>query len=111
MNRVESALNILKEFTENNIVEVEVGNAQHSVFSSVFGYDHAHTILINDLFWKNVSAEPAYAARTLIHELSHFVDVGPTEDIVYEDACEMLALDAPHYALINADSFSFFICT
>ena len=49
-------------------------------------------------------------AGTLVHELSHFVTVASTDDVCYSrEICTEMALDAPHDALINADSYQYFV--
>lgn len=49
-------------------------------------------------------------AGTLVHELSHFVIVADTDDICYSrEDCTEMAVDAPLDALINADSYQYFV--
>lgn len=49
-------------------------------------------------------------AGTLVHEISHFTTVADTLDICYtRGKCSEMALTAPLDALINADSYQYFV--
>jgi peptidyl-Lys metalloendopeptidase len=49
-------------------------------------------------------------AGTIIHEISHFTIVAATEDICYaRDVCAEMAIDAPLDAIMNADSYQYFV--
>ncbi|MEO9862755.1 MAG: M35 family metallo-endopeptidase [Yoonia sp.] len=49
-------------------------------------------------------------AGTLIHEITHFTVVAGTDDICYSrEVCTDMAIDAPQDALINADSYQYFV--
>ncbi|OQP53564.1 hypothetical protein A4R26_06190 [Niastella populi] len=66
---------------------------------------------MGDSFWKycKQKGQPSKAS-VIIHELSHFHDIGKTEDIIYGyDRCKELAKGHPNLALKNADSFECFI--
>ena len=45
----------------------------------------------------------------LIHEVSHFENLGGTLDHEYDEECDNLAKSRPQAALFNADSYAFFI--
>jgi peptidyl-Lys metalloendopeptidase len=49
-------------------------------------------------------------AGTIIHEITHFTIVAGTDDICYSrEVCTDMAIDAPQDALINADSYQYFV--
>ena len=46
---------------------------------------------------------------TIVHELSHFTHVAGTEDHCYSRSdCALMAREAPHLAIENADSYQYF---
>jgi hypothetical protein len=49
-------------------------------------------------------------AGTLVHELTHFITVASTDDICYSrEDCTKMAVNVPSDALINADSYQYFV--
>jgi peptidyl-Lys metalloendopeptidase len=80
-----------------------------SVFAYVYPNDHK--VYLCEQFWR-ASASLAYNSQpgTLIHEATHFDDVGATDDHRYGDvACRGLALAEPDLAVNNADNYEFFV--
>lgn len=59
---------------------------------------------------ESITAGNGTRAGTIIHELSHFESVAGTEDLCYSrEECSTMARRAPRDALINADSYQYFV--
>ena len=81
-------------------------------FALVNSDDEFHTFLLGDPFWKDAKNGAKYSGATLVHELSHFEDIGHTIDFDYgEKQCLFLAQNYPNRALYNAENFERFIKT
>jgi len=71
----------------------------------------SHTVHLCSAWWSAPTGTCRYdsAAGTLIHELTHFNDVGATKDYAYgQTACKNLAQSNPSNAVYNADSYEYF---
>ena len=78
------------------------------VFAYVWGNDPEHRIFLGGAFHRAVDTGKDSRVGTLLHEMSHFVDVGNTKDHDYgQAACLMLATKKPVEALNNADNFEY----
>jgi len=76
-----------------------------STYGYVFPTDTAHNVYLCTLFWKDT----VEAVRTIIHESSHFNNVGNTKDYAYgQSNCMSLAKTAPDKAVDNADNYCYF---
>ncbi|KAF8339203.1 uncharacterized protein EI90DRAFT_2470387 [Cantharellus anzutake] len=74
------------------------------VYPTEFG-----TIYLCSAFWSAPIQGTDSKAGTLIHESSHFIDNGGTQDFVYgQDGCKALAIQNPLNATNNADSHEYF---
>lgn len=109
LNRILRALDIAKVLTLDNFGVIEDEFKRAKLYASVDGSDEFYTFYLGALFWKKwKSAEST--GSTLIHELSHFDDIGCTRDFDYGDEqCLYLAKYASKRALYNADNFEYFI--
>jgi len=83
-----------------------------STFAYVYPPDATHTIYFCGAFW-NAPAGPYQTdsqAGTIVHELSHFVDVAATSDFAYgQTLCRNLAINNPANAVNNADSHEYMV--
>lgn len=68
--------------------------------------DHPHEIYVTPKFW-NHAPETNYTEEVIAHEISHFKDIGGTEDRAYGPMESWLL--APSDALRNADSYGMFV--
>ncbi|WP_081151707.1 M35 family metallo-endopeptidase [Niastella vici] len=110
LSRISRALAVSKNLTEANFAPIKNEKAKKEDYANAYHEDESHKILLGDLFWKADAKGKCSQASVIVHELSHFDDIGPTEDVIYgEERCLKLAKDYPHLALSNADSFEFFI--
>jgi len=83
---------------------------ESGVYAYVYPSDSTHTIYCCEAFW---SAREAGGfdtkAGTLIHELSHFNQIGATGDYAYgTTAARNLATNDPERARANADNYEYF---
>lgn len=79
-------------------------------FAYVYPGDAQHTIYLDDGFDGAPATGTDSKAGTLAHEMSHFTDIGGTEDNAYGQAQSLaLAKSNPAAALNNADSFEYFV--
>jgi len=80
-------------------------------YAFVIPVDKTHTISLCTLFWTAPSGlfELNSRAGVLIHESTHFLDIGPTSDLQYgEDDARTLAKKNPKKAIKNADNYEYF---
>ncbi|AEW03381.1 hypothetical protein A4D02_05005 [Niastella koreensis] len=67
-------------------------------------------IYLGNKFWEKEGFYEKAKAGVIIHELSHFCEIGKTEDVIYgSERCLNLAKSYPSFALINAESFEYFV--
>ena len=102
-------MKLFKNLTLNNFERIAYEIDYRKLFALVYATDDSHIIYIGNPFW-NKKFEGRYSKeQVLIHETSHFKDVGNTKDFGYDDECDILAKNRPSKALYNADSYAFFI--
>lgn len=86
------------------------GLTPDEVYAYVYPGDKQHTVYIGKLYCSSPNSGGYSKASTLLHEMSHFEDIGGTEDHAYGPAdCKDLAKNNPHDALYNADNFAFYM--
>ena len=72
--------------------------------------DKSHTIYLGDDWESAADSGTNSKPGTLSHEMSHFSDVGGTDDNDYgTSGCKELAKKDPDLALNNADSFEYYV--
>jgi len=108
-NRWGTAEEVLRYVQNNNVVDYACDD-RAGVYAYVYPTDTTHTIYVCSAFW---NAYPIGGwdtqAGTLLHELSHFNNIGATRDHAYgTGACRNLAINNPNNAVNNADSFEYF---
>jgi len=81
-----------------------------NVYAYVYPADTTHTIYLCSVFWGiNRIGGFDTQAGTLLHELSHFNNIGMTNDYAYgTTACRNLARNNPQNAVRNADNYEYF---
>ncbi|WP_081146163.1 PAAR domain-containing protein [Niastella vici] len=109
IERMQRALKVVKELTVENFEDRSIKQKNESLYAEVYRRDKAHTIFVNELFWKTNQSGNESKAAIVIHELSHFKDVGNTKDYVYKDRCLELTKTNPKDALANAGNFEYFV--
>jgi uncharacterized Zn-binding protein involved in type VI secretion len=107
--RMEKQIAFFKELTLRMFDKIAYEGDYQKLFAMVYGTDEVHTIYLGSHFWKAKSLRKYTKATVLIHEVSHFENLGGTFDHDYDDECEDLAKERPLIALYNADSYAFFI--
>jgi peptidyl-Lys metalloendopeptidase len=103
---VEEAIRLIRL---NTVVDYACDDMAN-VFAYVYPNDPTHTIYLCSVFW-DVNKIGGYdtQAGTLLHELSHFSNIGGTGDWAYgTGACRSLAINNPANAINNADSYEYF---
>jgi len=82
-----------------------------NTYAYVFPSDSTHTIYVCGVFWKVATATCTIDSQpgTLVHEMTHFADVGKTQDHAYgTTACQNLATTSPAKAVNNADNYEYY---
>ncbi len=82
------------------------GECDKGIFVFVLPVDYKQTINLCKPYFEMPVAEMGGA---ILHELTHFIDNGNTDDICYgHDACKKLARNNPAQAAVNADNYRFY---
>jgi len=85
------------------------GCSSSSVFAYVYPTDSTHTIYLCNQFWKSGTTGYDTQPGTIVHESSHFNDIGGTQDHAYgTTAAKNLASSNPAQAVKNADNYEYF---
>jgi uncharacterized Zn-binding protein involved in type VI secretion len=110
--RIKKELKLMRSLNESHFIDISGRKSRQESFALVYPDDELHIIQLGNPFWESEAVGPDSRAGTLIHELSHFLDVGGTKDHEYGDfGCLRLAKYRPDRALFNADNFERFIET
>jgi len=100
---------IITNIRENDVVDYACDDMAN-VYAYVYPADPTHTIYLCSVFW-GISRIGGWDTQTgtLLHELSHFSNIGATGDYAYgTTACRNLAINNPANAVRNADSHEYF---
>jgi len=82
-----------------------------NTFAFVYPNDKTHTIHLCSIFFSTNQNQCQYDSTggTLVHEMSHFTDVGGTGDYAYGTAAaQQLAQSDPAKAVNNADNYEYY---
>jgi uncharacterized Zn-binding protein involved in type VI secretion len=109
LNRIKNALVVSKGLSEKSFIDETIEEKNEDLYAEVYHRDKAHKIYVNELFWKAEQTGVDSKVGVVIHELSHFKDVGRTKDYVYKSLCLDLAKSLPNDALFNASNFEYFV--
>jgi peptidyl-Lys metalloendopeptidase len=107
--RWQIAEEVIRLIQGNNIVAYACDDMAN-VYAYVYPSDTTHTIYCCSVFWQSDKIGGFDTqAGTLLHELSHFNNIGATDDHTYGTTnCRNLARSNPALAVNNADSFEYF---
>lgn len=84
--------------------------SEADTFAHVNPGDTSHNIYLDPAFWRAPLEGTDSQGGTLAHEMSHFNDVGGTDDHVYGAAnSAALAQKSPTKALDNADNYEYYM--
>ena len=110
LERMRRTLKVCKELRIENFNSLNDGEKGEKDYGLVYPWDRNHKVFLGAKFWEVKERNANNKAGVIIHELSHFRDIGNTDDITYgERGCLELAQSFPKEAMINADSFEYFI--
>jgi uncharacterized Zn-binding protein involved in type VI secretion len=110
LNRTRRALIVGRIVTTDNFEPISDEFTRKRYFALVDSDDEFYTFFLGDLFWKEAKKGTKSTGGALVHELSHFEDIGHTVDFDYGvDQCLFLAENYPSRALYNADNYEYFI--
>lgn len=110
LNRIRRALAVNKILTADNFERINDEFNRKRYFAIVNSADELYTFSLGDPFWKDAKNGAKSTGITLVHELSHFEDIGYTRDFDYgKEQCLFLAQNYPNLALYNAENFERFI--
>lgn len=107
--RIQRELDLNAQMTPSNFTDARIHLPD--TFAYVNRDDTAtHTVYVDSMFAKAPNQGMNSKAGTISHEMSHFTDVGSTEDVAYGvKGSKALALKDPDQALRNADSFEYYL--
>lgn len=115
-DRIAANKNVMNEANYKPGVEdtsqgpITPGSDSANEFAHVYASDPGHSVYLNPLFWSATLEGTDNQAGVLLHETSHFKDVGGTRDLAYGQANALnLASNHPDQALNNADSYEYFM--
>ncbi|WP_207515223.1 PAAR domain-containing protein [Longitalea luteola] len=110
LDRIRKALNVSKTLKIDNFSVIINEKDRMGQYANSYPNDPEYRILLGDRFWEEDIPNKKTKSSVIIHELSHFNEVGATEDVIYgHERCLILANDHPHLAMQNAESFECFI--
>jgi len=100
---------VIRYIRTNNVINYACDDMAN-VYAYVYPTDTSHTIYCCSVFWiSDKIGGFDTQAGTLLHELSHFNNIGGTGDHAYgTTACRNLAISNPNSAVNNADSYEYF---
>lgn len=110
LKRIRSTLEVCKDLSAHDFELIH-----DSIDEKIYGYVYRikgsrPKIHLGIKFWKIESGSEKSRTGVIIHELSHFKNIGKTDDFAYgTQGCLGLAKHYPKEALYNADSFELFI--
>jgi peptidyl-Lys metalloendopeptidase len=107
-SRYNDVYHVIEAVNRNTVVAYACDN--ENAYAYVYPTDTKHTIYLCRAFWSAPTAGGFDTkAGTLIHELSHFNDIGGTNDYAYgTPAARDLARSNPARAIANADNYEYF---
>jgi len=108
-SRWQIAEEVIRLIQQNTVVAYACDDMAN-VYAYVYPSDNTHTIYCCSAFWpsRNIGGFDTQSG-TLLHELSHFSNIGATSDHTYGTSnCRNLARTSPARAVNNADSFEYF---
>jgi hypothetical protein len=110
IHRIERELNLFESLNEQDFEELQDEFLRRKTYAMVSPEDKRHNIFWGDKFWSRERMDERSRVTVLVHEVSHFLDIGNTCDFDYGiEKCQGLAKKHPGKALHNADTFAFFI--
>jgi len=111
-SRVRNVLNaVIGGLQANYPVDCAGSSCTSNTYAYVYPSDSTHTVYVCAYFWRVPSRNCVLDSQpgTLIHEMSHFNNVGSTGDVTYGVTnCKNLAQSNPGQAVNNADNYCFF---
>jgi uncharacterized Zn-binding protein involved in type VI secretion len=108
MDRIDRMQALIDSMTLDNFKIADPSRPK--IYAYVYPNDKTHTVYLDQAFATAPATGTDSKAGTLGHEMSHFNDIGGTEDHVYgSDDAKQTAKDAPDTALDNADNFEYYL--
>jgi uncharacterized Zn-binding protein involved in type VI secretion len=110
LEMIRKALEVSMGLTVENFEEILDEKERRETCAISYSGDELYRIKVGIVFWKIGACGNDSKSAAIIHELSHFKDIGNTEDVIYgEKDCLSLAKSEPHSTLKNASSFEYFV--
>lgn len=109
-NKVQSNFNRIYDAASNRTITFICDDSASAagVFAYVYPSD-PYKVYLGGVFWLVPQTGSDSKAGTIIHELSHFIVVADTDDVVYgQSGARSLARSNPSSAIRNADSHEYF---
>jgi len=110
INRIDRELCFFEYITHHDFDVIQDDDVRIKAYAQIYPEDEMHNIFLGDKFWSAGDKDKVSRVNVLIHEVSHFGDIGYTDDFDYgSEQCQDMAKNKPVRALFNADTFAFFI--
>jgi peptidyl-Lys metalloendopeptidase len=109
--RTQRELDSAYKLTPRNFSQMDTSDPDYgSTYAQVYPNDKTHNIQIGGAFAKAPASGVNSRGGTIVHEQSHFNDIGGTKDHKYGTTkAQQLAIDDPSKAQTNADSYEYYI--
>ena len=104
--------NIDRNLDQATLRPLEPAEDKPEIFAYVYGTEPGRDIYVGEAFWQAGSNPPDTQAGVLVHEMSHFEDIGGTiddPDAYGAENSERLARTEPEKAARAADNFEYFV--
>lgn len=99
-----------KGLKSNWIAKCNADQCDPNTYAYVYPGDRSRTIHLCNVFLHRSTGNELELTNTPIHEMSHFSNVGGTDDWAYgPGGCQRLARDDPEQAVDNADNYGYFV--
>jgi hypothetical protein len=110
LNRMKKVLTVVTALSFKDFDRIVREKDRKTAFAEVYPKSNSYKIFLGDHFWKAKYQGMNCKGGVLIHELSHAAKLGKTFDFADGEIRSLaLAEVDPEAALINADSFEYFI--
>lgn len=110
LKRIRSTLAVCKDLRIHDFILDDAPRSE-GIYGYIYKRKGSRPIIhLGRKFWKIKNGDEKSRAGVIIHELSHFKDIGKADDYTYGvEGCRSLAEHYPEEALYNADSYEIFI--
>ena len=116
--RIDKQITEVDRFLKDDTYKQQFYKTKEDCYASVLSTDPDHKINLGKDFWDAPLTGEDSKAGVLVHEMSHFIDMGDTDDVKFggstaygKEICQEIANDPLEYtnAIKNADNFEYYV--